>query len=223
MKNAGLTLFLFSLAFAFVSLAFPKAALGQVFSLSPSTATKSAGTEFTVDLLIDTEGKVVSGADIKMSFDSGVLQVVKVTGGNFFPEVSDNTYSGTLYVGGVFTSESQYKSGTGKLATLTLKGKTSGTASLAFVCTSQPTDTNILDTSTPPTDIVKCSSLKNATFTFTGSSTTTPTPTVPASALGGDAGATPTPEPPVTGISLPTLFSVGFGLALVIFGVAFLF
>ncbi|MGI5825820.1 MAG: cohesin domain-containing protein [Patescibacteria group bacterium] len=223
MKNARLSVVIFSLILFFGALACPKTAFGQVFTLSPSTATKSAGTEFSVDLLIDTGGKVVSAADVKLSFDAGVLQIVDVAEGSFFPQVSHNIYSGTMYVGGVFVDESEYKSGTGKLATLTLKGKTPGTASLAFVCTSQATDTNILDSLATPTDIVKCSSLKNASYTFTGSSSTTPTPTVPAAGLGGDAGATPTPEPPVTGVSLPTLFSVGFGLALVIFGVAFLF
>lgn len=217
-------IFLISVIFFFVFLICPQAVLGQVFTLSPSTATKSAGTEYTVDLLLDTEGKVVSGADVKMSFDAGVLEVVDVTEGSFFPEVTHNIYSGTLYIGGVFPNESQYKSGTGKLATLTLKGKTSGTASLAFVCTSQATDTNIFDTSATPTDIVKCSSLKNGSYTFSGSSAAaTPSPTIAAGGLGGDSTATPTPEPPVTGISMPTLFSVGFGLALLVFGAAFLF
>lgn len=229
MKNSRLVFFTFFSLFFFVSLLFPEIVLGQVFTLSPPSSTQSTGSEFTVDLLIDTAGKVVSGADVKFSFDVGVMEAIDIIGGSFFPEVSHNIYSGTIYISGVFTDESEYKSGAGKLATLTLKGKTAGTSSLSFVCTNQGTDTNIWDNSEPSINIVKCSSLGNASYTFTEGSSTSPTPTMSAAGLGGDTGVTstltptPTPELPVTGISLPTLFSVGFGLALVIFGVAFLF
>lgn len=185
----------------------------QTFSLTPLTASKSAGLNFNVDLSIDTAGKEVSGADVKITFDSTILQVVDITEGTFFPEVTHNTYSGTLYIGGSFSTDTDSKSGTGKVATIVLKGKTAGVGKLTFVCTTQATDTNILDTAQK--DIVNCTALKDGSYTIIGTSSVTATPAQT------DEEATSSPEPPVTGISLPTVLSFGFGLALLALGLVF--
>lgn len=204
-----------SFAFCFLRLFFARPVSAQTFSLSPQTATKSADLEFTVDLNIDTGGKKVTAADVKMTFDPVILQVAKILDGTFFTDTSHNIYSGTLYVGGSFSDETQTTTGSGKLATLTLKGKTAGTSQLAFVCTTQTTDTNILDNSATPQDIVNCAATKNGNYTFTKTATE--------SAGVGGGTATPTPEPPVTGISLPTIMAFGLGAFLIIMGLVFIF
>jgi hypothetical protein len=212
MKRRQFFIFVFSLAFIFVL--GTQEAGAQSFSLSPSTATQPAGEEFTVQLKIDTGGKEVTAADVKISFDSNVLQVTKVLEGTFFPEVTHNIYAGTLYVGGSFLQESQTSSGSGTLATLTLEGKTVGVGKLAFVCTTQNTDTNILDVTA--TDIVNCSANKEGTYTISaglgGGSTSTASGTV-----------TATPLAPVAGVTLPTFIFLGFGLLLTILGLAIIF
>jgi len=209
---------LYALAFSFTLLALhfalAKAANAQTFSLSPSTATKSAGLEFNVDLNIDTAGKAISAADAKITFDATVLQVVKVQKGTLFPEVTQNIYSGTLYVSGSFAESGESASGSGKLATITLKGKTAGTSPFTFVCSTQSTDSNLFDTSATPKDIINCTGTKSGSYTILGT----------AVGVGGEAEeATPSPEPPVSGISLPTFFSLGAGLLLTVLGLIFVF
>lgn len=181
---------------------------GQTFYLSPIEATKSAGLLFPVDLNIDTTGMSISAADVKITFDPEILEITEVEEGTFFTDITYNIYSGTLYVGGSSLEEGG-KTGSGKMATLTLRGKSAGVGQLIFVCTTQNTDTNIFDTSAETKDIVNCSAIKNGKYTITGSSS-----------VGGEdlestqSAATPTPEPPVSGISLPTFFSFGLGILL---------
>jgi len=197
--------------------AIPKAAWAQVVSLSPEEATKTVGEEFTVDLNINTNGKAVSGADVKMTFDSTILEVTNVTAGDFFSDEAHNIGSGTLYVAGYFREQFGTKTGSGRLATLTLKGKKVASSQLTFVCTPQNNDTNILDSAA--NDIVNCTAMKNGNYAFgQGSSSTTPT-AAPTNSLTQTA----TPTPPVTGVSLPTVFSLGAGVLLTILGVAFIF
>lgn len=210
-------IFRFSLivSLLFLGLLFPKGVFAQSFSLIPQTATKSAGQEFNVSLEINTAGQEVSAADVKLSFDEEILQVVSVTKGSFFPEVSHNIYSGTLYISGSFLNLNETASGSGKLATLALKGKSAGVSALAFVCSSQTTDTNIFDGSATPKDIVDCTLTKDGSYTITGG-------------LGGSSeattsGTTPTPEPPVSGIAWPTFFSFGLGLFLTVLGLVIIF
>jgi len=189
-------------------------ARGQTFSLAPATASKSANLEFNVDLNVDTAGKAISAADAKITFDSTVLQIVKVQKGTLFPEVTQNIYSGTLYISGSFAEAGQSASGSGKLATITLKGKTAGTSDFTFVCSSQSSDSNLFDTSVTPKDIIDCTGTKSGSYTISGT----------AVGLGGGIEtATPTPEPPVSGITLPTILFLGAGALLTLLGLAFVF
>jgi hypothetical protein len=188
---------------------------GQTFSLVPAAATKSADVEFNVDLNVDTGGKAVSAVDAKITFDSTVLQAVEVQEGAFFPEVTQNIYAGTLYISGSFAEAGQSASGSGKLATITLKGKTADTSPFTFVCSTQSSDSNIFDTSAAPKDIINCSGTKSGSYTILGS----------AVGVGGgsEEEVSPTPEPPVSGVTLPTVFFLGVGALLTILGLVFVF
>jgi len=192
-------------------------ALAQTFSLSPATASKSANLEFDVLLNIDTNGKKVTAADVKLTFDPLILQVVKITEGTFFTDNSSNIYSGTLYVGGSFATLGQTATGSGLLATITLKGKSSGVSQLKFVCSTQSTDSNIFDDSATPKDIINCTAIKDGSYTFSGGTAVTATPTTATTS------ATPSPAPPVTGFSLPTYLAFGLGAALMVLGLVFIF
>ncbi|RJR25123.1 hypothetical protein C4578_01910 [Candidatus Microgenomates bacterium] len=193
----------------------PKTVFGQTFSLSPQEATKSAGLSFPVDLNIDTGGQSVSAADVKITFDPEIIEIAEVEDGDFFGDITYNIYSGTLYVGGSFLEEGG-KNGKGVMATLTLKGKSSGVGQLTFVCTTQNTDTNIFDTSAETKDIVNCAAIKNGKYTIQGSATVGGSESTPSATT-----ATPTPEPPVSGISFPTFFSLGLGVLLMVTGLSF--
>lgn len=213
-----LSLSVFIITFTLLFLCSSTQAEAQTFSLSPATASKSANLEFNVLLNIDTNNKKVTAADVKLSFDPLILQVIKITEGTFFTDNSSNIYSGTLYVGGSFATVSQTATGSGLLATVTLKGKTSGISQLKFVCSTQSTDSNIFDDSATPKDIINCAGTKDGSYTFSGGTVVNVTPTTTATTS-----ATPSPAPPVTGFSLPTYLAFGLGAALMVLGLVFIF
>ena len=192
----------------------------QTFSLSPQSASKTVGEDFTVDLNIDTESKAVAGADVKITYDADTIEMVRVVNGDFFSEGANNISAGRLYVAGFFSEQFKTKTGTGKVATLTVKGKKAGSVQLIFVCTAQTNDSNILDASA--NDIANCSAIRNGTYTFSESSSSSPTST-PTPTPTGSSSYTPTPTPPVSGVALPTILSVGVGFLLTIIGLAVLF
>ena len=212
-----LSVFVFIITFILLILCSRTQALAQTFSLTPATASKSANLEFNVLLNIDTNGKKVTAADVKLTFDPLILQVVKITEGTFFTDNSSNIYSGTLYVGGSFATVGQTATGSGLLATITLKGKTSGISQLKFVCSAQTTDSNIFDDSATPKDIINCAGIKDGSYTFSGGTAVTATPSIASTS------ATPSLEPPVTGFSLPTYLAFGLGGALMLLGLLFIF
>jgi len=198
-----------------------KSVQAQVFSLSPATASKTVGEEFTVSINIDTQNQAVTSADAKLTYDSTVLEVVKVDNGTFFTDEASYIGSGTVYVGGFFKTAGATKTGTGLFATLTLKGKQAGSSPLTFVCSTAKDDSNIFDVT--GNDLIKCSGIVNGSYSLTGTalatnvstaSAVTVTPSLPT----GIASATPTP--PVSGTFLPTVLFGGLGVLLTIFGIA---
>jgi len=188
----------------------------QVLTLDPASATKKVGEEFTVALNIDTEGQDAAGADAKMTFDSAILELVKVENGDFFSDFASHIGPGTLYATGFFKEQFGKKNGTGKMATLTLKGKNTGTTQLNFSCSTQTNDTNIL--SLAAADIARCAGVKGGSYVFAasdgGSPTATPTPLSSFS---------PTPTPPESGLILPTGLTLGAGLLLTVLGLVIIF
>lgn len=201
-----------------------KTVRAQEFSLTPSTASNSVGQEFTVDLNIDTKSVAASSADVKLTFDTAILEVVSVADGTFFSDMASYIGAGKVYIGGFFQDQSATKTGVGKLATLTLKGKGNGTSQLAFVCSTSKDDSNIFDSA--GNDIIKCTGIKDGSYTFTGGSTlptSTPTATTtatltskPTSTGTGSA----TMAPPQSGMFFPTILFGAAGVLLTIFGIA---
>lgn len=221
--NKLLVYFVISVNFLF---AIASPVVAQVITLNPAASSKFVGAEFSVDLNIDTGGKAVAGADVKLTFDPQIIEIVSVDKGTFFTDGANNVSDGNLYVAGFFPAQFETKTGVGKLATIKLKGKVSGTASLNFICTSSTVDTNILDSSS--NDIVLCSRMTNGSYVFTGGvvgptltpvplTTGTPVP-IPTAVETGNPVSTETPTPPVSGITFPTYFSIGAGIILLIAG-----
>lgn len=212
LKNSTQIAFIFALLF-FV---FAQKTYAQVFILDPSTATKNVGEEFTVNLNIDTQSKAVAQADVKLVFDSTILELVRVDKGDFFPDGGDYVGTGTLYVGGFIREQYVTKNGSGKLATLTLKGKTAGSSSLSFTCSTQTNDSNIFDSSA--NDVINCSGIQNGSYTIISGSSPTATPTPTPSSSGGGV-SQPTPTPPATGVFSPAIFFGAGGIFLTILGI----
>lgn len=229
-KQRGLFWLVVFLAFGVLGLVTAKEVKAQVVSLSPATATKTVNETFTVDVNIDTKGKAVSGADVKLTFDPAALEISQITAGDFFSEKADNlnAATGTIYIVGYFREAYGSKTGTGKVASLTLKGKKAGAAQLTFVCTPQPNDVDIYDKDA--NDIAECSLIGNGVYNITeGGSQPAATATPAPGSSGGTtattapAAATAMPAPPVSGVALPTILSLGLGMLLTIVGFAIIF
>lgn len=196
----------------------------QVLKLSPQTATKKVGEELAIDLSIDTAGKAAAGTDVKMTFDTDTIEIVSVApmkaakeSGGFFTEGAYNLSGGNLYLAGFFSEQFKTDTGTGKMATIKIKGKKVGSGQLVFACTTQTNDTNILDAQAA--DIINCAGTQNGTYTFVADSGTSPTNTpVPASNA-----ASPTSTVPVSGVAMPTMFAFGFGALMMMVGLVLLF
>ncbi len=191
-------------------------------SFSPSTTTVTVGETFDVDVLVDTGGQAVDGVDAIISYDQDLLEAVSVTAGSFLSTTTNSlATAGKIKIYGVAESGSP-KTGTGTLATITLRAKSAGEATLTFDCQSGvTTDSNINKGSE---DIIVCTSNGTGVYTL-GSSTSsaslsaTPSPTVVASS----SVSTTSADLPATGAFSNTLILLGIGVALSFLGFAFLF
>lgn len=200
----------------------------QTLNFSPQTATKKVGEELSIDLNIDTAGKAAAGTDVKLSFDTDAIEVVSVSSmkaakesGGFFTEGAYNLSGNSLYIAGFFGEQFKTDTGTGKVATIKIKGKKVGSGQLVFACTTQTNDTNILDAQAA--DIINCTGTQNGTYTFIADSGTSPTNTPGPTNTPVPGSPTATPTIPVSGVSMPTLFSFGFGALMTVVGIALLF
>jgi len=191
-------------------------------SFSPSTTTVTVGETFDVDVLVDTGGQAVDGVDAIISYDQDLLEAVSVTAGSFlFTTTNSLATAGKIKIYGVAESGSP-KTGTGTLATITLRAKSAGEATLTFDCQSGvTTDSNINKGSE---DIIVCTSNGTGVYTL-GSSTSsaslsaTPSPTV----VANSSTSTTSADLPATGAFTNTLILLGIGAILSFLGFAFLF
>lgn len=210
-----------------------KSAWAQSINFSPQNATKTIGESFTVDLNISTGGKEIRSADADINYDPEMFEVTSVVekGGSayFFEDGAFNIdIPGKILIVGIYNGLIS-RSTDGLFAKITLKGKKAGTGTLSFVCSAQKSDTNLLDGNR--NDIIKCADCVSGSYVISSGSVTNPTPTPtnspePTSVPGSPTSVpttSPTPTPPVSGISLPTIFSLGLGAVLTIIGLAVIF
>jgi hypothetical protein len=183
-------------------------------SLSPTVKEVAPQVSFNTTVSIDTGGELTSGVDAIIEYNSSILEVVSVSEGTFYPTITTlNNTVGKVEIYGIADSASP-KSGTGTLATITFRGKATGTATVNFLCqTGGTSDSNI--NSTDNEDIIVCADNINASYIIESSqeeATTTATPT-----------ATTSQELPQTGFLEPTALIIGGGIILIILGLAFIF
>lgn len=136
----------------------------------PASYTSANGTDFQINLKIDTENKSAFGADAVVNFPSNDLTVKSVANGGFFSDFSFAQSSGKLEVHGFFSALYDSKNGSGTFAVLTFSpNKSTGTGIANFTCSGDGNDTEILDTTGQ--NILSCNSLNQLNLSY--SSTTT--------------------------------------------------
>ena len=148
-------------------------------SLSPASATVTAGTTFTVDIILDTGGDAVSGASALLTYDTTRLSVVgtTLTAGTIFNQApltnTVNASTGTIqYDSG---SLGTTYTGRGTMATITFKAAAAGAAAVNFVYTpGATTNTSIVALASGPTNDLGTVNNGNYTVTSSGGGTTLP-------------------------------------------------
>lgn len=167
-----------------ISLIWPMPAFAAAsLSLSPASATKSVGTTFNVDIIVDTGGDATGGVTAILTYDTTKLSVSgsALTPGPIFGS-SVAPFTNTV---DATTGQIRYDSGTlgtpytgrGTLATITFRTVAAGSAAVNFVYNpSSTTGTSLVAASTGPTSLL--STVNNGIYTITsGAVTTTLLPT----------------------------------------------
>lgn len=220
MKKSVLIL---SLAFLLVSVKAVEAA--PHLTVNPGSGSYSVGANFSVTLGIDSSGEIVGGADGMGTYDSARLELVSITtaANMVFANTSsggscsiDNSAGAGKFSFSCYSNDALSDvSVVGDLVTITFKGKSSGTATLNYDCsTGSTTDSNIVKSSTV-TDIINCASNQSGSYIMSETSTdptSTPTPNSSSSSSSSD----PTSVP--TSTELPQTGNLGVTLSLIAFG-----
>lgn len=200
-------------------------AASATFSLSPSSGTYNAGTNFNINVIVNTGGARSSGSDMKIKYDPTKLKLVDITNGSIYPQYLgksiDNT-AGTANLSGITTpgTTTDFFTGTGTFATLIFQGLSAGAAAVTFDYTPRSTiDSNIVDGDSKSDALT---SVTNGSYTIVGNATGGSTTT------GGQANTAPTQAPdaggagsqlPSAGATLPTIISIVSGISFLFLGV----
>jgi hypothetical protein len=112
-------------------------AAGVALSLVSATTTVQRNDTFTVDVYMDTKTYSVTGADIRVKFNTSLLQATGISSGNFLPtvfvpgQISGDT--ATIVLGSLTDQSGTYpKTGQGIVARVTFRSINSGTANISF-------------------------------------------------------------------------------------------
>lgn len=128
------------------------------FKFNKDQVNVAAGDEFDLQLIVDPENGAITSVDAYIQFDQNLIEGVSVTDGSYFPTVTKNISSSTIYIAGLVDDPASPKTGTGTVATIRFKGKTNGTATISLNCDSSKIVKN--DVNFP--NILTCSKNKSA-------------------------------------------------------------
>jgi len=202
-------IFLFVFLMGFIK---PVFAINPHLELSPNSGIIDNITGLDIAVKIDTGGQEVKSAKAVINFDETKLEVISITAGSFFDEVSHNIYNSTgqVVINTNFSlgSSLESKTGTGILATMSVKSKiTSGSANMTFDCVSEnSTDSGINNTT--PIDIIICDSNVNGSYNLDNDLTSSSPLSSPL----------PTPSIlPIAGTTNPTILFFVLGVGLILF------
>lgn len=205
-------------------------------NFTPSTSSVAINGTTNIDIMVDSGTEQVTSTDAYIQYDQTALQIMAVTEGTHFPTVTYDTNTlGRIYIAGIITHAATYKTGKGKLATITVKGLKNASSSMTFMCTAGlTTDSNIAKNDVNATDIIVCTDNNshqvtigtgstttngNGTNSQSSSSTSNSTGTGTGSTTGSQTGSTPIPTAlPQTGTLQNVVFGSLVGLTLLIIG-----
>lgn len=148
-----------------------------------SSFTVAEGDSFDVQIIVNPGSDQITSVDAYVTYDESVLSADSVTDGTYFPTVLNDLSAGKAYVAGFVNSPSDFKTGTGTVATVTFSTLKQGSTDLVFDCNGQATVTSkVIKNDINSTNIITCSQNGTATITVnvagsTGTAEEDPTPT----------------------------------------------
>jgi len=154
-------IFLIVFLFIFRGISFAQTSGGSSIFLSPEFQELKVNEEFTVEVLISSNQKLI-GADVLLSFNPDVLEVVSIDDGNTFSKIPLKAVSeGKIKITAVEEDRGKTFSGEGSLAKIKFKTKDAGETNLELELTQgATTDSNL---TTPEVKDV-LSEIKNSNF-----------------------------------------------------------
>ena len=172
-----------TLAAIFICLTVYALAAGSSYAATlrfdPTTVTVGQGNTFDVDIVVDAETDEISGTDVYILYDDTLVEPTAVTEGNYFPVVSNTIDSEKIYINGLVQNATEFKTGSGVLATVSFTMLTGSSGTLQFYCDlTQPDTSKIVKNDVNATNVITCANLN--LFSINGGTTTqnsTPTPT----------------------------------------------
>lgn len=192
------------------------------FTFTPSSGSYTVGSNFSVNLGINSESENVGGADLVGTFDASRLEIVSITKANVehsfsfeynsgsTPIIDNNAGKFEITLNPTSSSVFDYKPANEALLTINFKAKATGTADLNLTCQQgSVADTNIINDKAA--DVVTCSSNQSGSYNITsGGSNPTSAPT-------------PTKTTTTTTTQLPRTGGIGSTVGLVVFGAVSVF
>ncbi len=160
----------------------------------PASGNTAVGSQFTVNVVVDTGGAQVTGTDAYVIFDTSKFQAVSVQNGNFFPSTSSAIQASSIVIRGIVTEPASFRQGSGVLGTITFKALQNGASAMNFYCNIQAGDTSkIIESGIDAPNIINCSANNTLNVTV-GSNTNFPTTAVSGSPV------SPTVRPTISGM-----------------------
>lgn len=181
-----------------------------------------AGDTLQVQVVVNPGSEQITSIDAYVKYDSGVVNAQAVTAGSYFPTVLNDLTTGRVYVAGVVDNPSDFKTGTGIVATITFKAVADGTTTLTYNCQTGSSDTSkVIKNDINSTNIITCAENGSATVTVgtgvstSGSSAVASSSPTPTTAAGGTSNVSQLPQSGIVdnmvGVGLlgVLLFSIG--------------
>lgn len=198
-------------------------------TLTPAASSGlTVGTEFSVVIGVDSGTELSSAVDAWGTFDATKLEMVSATAVTGASAAFINDMSSKIdNVAGTFKLSFSSSSGTiedkilkGGLATVVLRPKVAGTATLTFSCTAgSEADSNIYKST--GVDVINCATNQSGSYTIGAAATaSTPTPTTATASTSSSSTSTSnsSTSTSTTATTLPQTGAVGATVGLMVFG-----
>lgn len=98
------------------------------------TVVVSPEVAFEIQVMVDPGSEQISSIDAYITYDPSLLEAQAVTPLDYFTTVINNIESGKIYIAGLVDDPSNYKTGSGSVATISFKALTEGSGTISYDC-----------------------------------------------------------------------------------------